>query len=87
MIKTYRVDIVHSNILNILHISISNHILQKTFEQYGITVLPYVNGKMYIHCDANLLGEFLMNYVVDISLQFSVTECDYPERIINQNMC
>lgn len=79
MCKDYRVDIVYSEPWNIIKVSIANYTLKKIFESYGIRVLPYISGYMYIQCDRELLAEFIMNYDHD-SLVFSCIETLYPHQ-------
>ena len=60
--KKYRVIVEHRDPLNITGIAITNYAIKKMFESWGLTVLPYEGGIMYVYSDPHELAEFLLNY-------------------------
>ena len=60
--KKYRVIVEHRDSLNITGIALTNYAIKKMFESWGLTVLPYESGIMYVYSDPHELAEFLLNY-------------------------
>ena len=60
--KKYRVIVEHRDPLNITGIALTNYSLKKMFESWGLTVLPYEGGIMYVYSDPHELAEFVLNY-------------------------
>ena len=60
--KKYRVIVEHRGPLNITGIALTNYSLKKMFESWGLTVLPYEDGIMYVYCDPHELAELILSY-------------------------